>query len=123
MMIDPRGYELERLWTRDNITHPSLSCETAEATFIKHFQRGNYMTVVVCYILNVLKCPEETIKEYTRRFQTLMIQLHYSNLDVQTIYHSIEWLHRNIQQKLSQYKIAGRTVGNCPANPRPLQPR
>lgn len=111
IMMIPGKYELERLWIRDNIIHPSLSWEAAKATFTKHFQRGDYMDGRRLLYSQCAQMPKETIQEYTRRFQTLMTQLHYSDSDVQTIYHYIEGLHRNIQHKLNQYKVSMRTIG------------
>jgi hypothetical protein len=114
MMMVPGKYELERTWIHNNIIVPLLSWKAAKAAFIKHFQRGDYIDGRRLLYTQCNQASGESIQEYSRRFQTLATQLHYSDSDSQTIYHYIDGLHRHIQQKLVTYKITMRTVGGDP---------
>lgn len=114
LMMVPGKFELERAWIYNNIMTPLLSWPTAKLAFVKHFQRGDYLDGRRLLYAQCNQTSGETIQEYSRRFQTLATQLHYSDLDTQTIYHYVEGLHRHIQQKLITYKITMRTVGGNP---------
>lgn len=114
IMMIPGKYELERTWVRSNIMIPLISWNAAKATFINHFQRGDYLDGRRLLYSQCHQSQEETIQEYTRRFQTLATQLGYADGDQQSIYRYIEGLHHDVQRKVISHKFSMRTVGAAP---------
>lgn len=110
----PGNYELERMWIRTNIMTPALSWNAARAAFTAHFQRGDYVDGQRCLYSDCRQSSQESIQEYSRRFQTLATQLGYADNDIQTIQHFITGLHADIQQKLQDHKLRQRTIGAAP---------
>src|SRR5256885_4696072 len=99
-LMIPGHFELERTWVRNNIMTPLLSWNAAKAAFIAHFQRGDYVDGLRWLYNDCRQQKEETIQEYSRRFQTIATQLGYADNDTQSIYRFIGGLNDGTQQKM-----------------------
>lgn len=109
-MMVPGKYELEQQWIRDNIVTPLLSWNAAKVAFTAHFQHSDYMDGLRYLYNDCHQSVHESIQEYSRRFQTLVIKLGYGDNDIQSIYHYINGLQETIQHKMALHKSQMRTI-------------
>jgi Retrotransposon gag protein len=114
ILMIPGQFELERSWVRTNIMTPLLSWNAAKAAFTAHFQRGDYMDGLRWLYAACRQQPQETVQEYSRRFQTISTQLGFADNDVQSIYKFISGLNDDVQHKMTSHKTSMRTVGAAP---------
>jgi hypothetical protein len=114
MLMIPGQFEIERLWVSNNIIAPLLSWNAAKVAFLGHFQRGDYEEGRRVLYDACLQGKDDSVHDYSRRFQTLASQLGLADNNQQVIHDYIRGLQRRVQVKLSAHRVIMRTAGTLP---------
>ena len=81
LLMIPGTYSLVRDWVHTNIIAQLLSWNAATVAFVEHFQRSDYREGRHALYTAAKQSPDESTQAFSRRFQTLVMQLRIADTD------------------------------------------
>jgi hypothetical protein len=109
-------------WIQANIITPNLSWNAAKSTFIKHYERADWLDTQRAKYDSCVQGPQESVQKYTDRFTALMRQLNITDGDLLNIAHYMKGLHTPIYKRLIEHRSDMRNLPLAAAGgvPNPL---
>ena len=112
LLMIPGTFSLVRDWVQTNIIAQLLSWNAATVAFVQHFQRSDYREGRHALYTAAKQSPDESTQVFSRRFQTLVMQLRIADNDRMCIETYIDKLPGWLQIRLAQAKTHIRMHSN-----------